>query len=305
MSIAIIGCTTVDLIFPAVPRLPEWPRHTEFTPDNLLLLPTPPIFSIGGNGANAAYVAARSGQAVSLHSNIGRDTLGTLARHWLESTGCRVLSSDRGHTAVNVTVANQRHQRATFFYAGETVAFPSRRHFRAHDFVLVCGWPHPSGDQLAQALPLLKRSGKFIALDAGPLLGPTWSRDEFEQILKGLSLFIANEHEIKTLTATTTLTAALKALRRTFSGQVILKRGRDGAVWSASAEARPVAVRAPKVKAISTVGAGDSFNGALMAALSAGQAMPKAIALACRIASSVVASATGVTGARPYRLTPR
>lgn len=302
MSIAIVGCTTVDLIFPFVPRLPEWPRHTEFTPDNLLLLRTPPIFTIGGNGANAAYVAARGGQAVSLHSNIGGDTLGTLARNLLESAGCHVSSGDRGHTAVNVTVANQRHQRATFFYPGETVAFPSRRQLGSPDYVLVCGWPHPPGEQLGRALPLLKKSGKFVALDAGPLLGPPWSRREFEQILQGLSLFIANEHEIKILTGAASLPSALKVLRHSFSGQVILKRGRHGAIWSESPAARTVTVKSPKVKAVSTVGAGDSFNGALMASLAAGQDMRKAIATACRIAASVVASSAGVAGTKRYHL---
>lgn len=301
MSIAIVGCTTVDLIFPAVPRLPKWPRHTEFTPDNLLLLPTPPIFSIGGNGANAAYVAARSGQAVSLHSNMGDDTLGSLARNWLESAGCRVPSRDRGHTAVNVTAANHRHQRATFFYPGPPVSLPAKSRLAEADYLLVCGWPHPPSERLIRTLPGLRKSGKFVAFDAGPLLGPSWKKRELEQIVQGLSLFIANEHEVMTLTGADSLRGALQVLRRTFAEQVLIKRGRHGAVWSEGPDSRLVAVKAPKVQAISTIGAGDSFNGALMAALDFGQEMPEAIASACEIAAGVVASAKGVTGTGRYR----
>ncbi|HEY1107601.1 MAG TPA: PfkB family carbohydrate kinase, partial [Opitutaceae bacterium] len=87
-SLAIVGCTVVDIIFPDTPRLPRWPRHTEFTAANLIQLPRAPLVTIGGNGANAAYVAARRGARVTLHTAIGDDILGGLAHAWLRDAGC-------------------------------------------------------------------------------------------------------------------------------------------------------------------------------------------------------------------------
>jgi sugar/nucleoside kinase (ribokinase family) len=59
---------------------------------------------------------------------------------------------------------------------------------------------------------------------------------------------------------------------------------------------QPVAVRPRRVRAINTVGAGDAFNGGLLAALVAGQAMPTALTTATRVAARAVASKRGVAG---------
>ena len=120
MALLIVGGTVVDLIFPRVPHLPHWPEHTEFTAANLILLSEPPLVTIGGNGANAAYVAARCGAVAQLHTNIGTDAFGSLARRWLDESGCITRDTPHaGRTAVNVTAANARLQRATLFYPGD------------------------------------------------------------------------------------------------------------------------------------------------------------------------------------------
>ena len=72
MSLAVVGCTAIDLILTRTPRLPTWPRHSEFTSDNLVLLADAPLVTLGGNGANAAFVAAQGGARVTLHTRIGR-----------------------------------------------------------------------------------------------------------------------------------------------------------------------------------------------------------------------------------------
>src|SRR5436309_268956 len=109
MSLVVIGGTVVDVIFRDLKRLPTWPAHTEFTSANLIMPANPPLVTLGGNGANAAYVAALSGVPVMLHTSIGDDALGLLARHWLESAGCRVVGKRARATAINVTATNRRH----------------------------------------------------------------------------------------------------------------------------------------------------------------------------------------------------
>jgi ribokinase len=301
MALLIVGCTVVDLIFPRVPRLPVWPEHTEFTSRNLTLLKEPPLITIGGNGANAAYVAARCGARVTLHSNAGRDWFGQQARHWLAEAGCEVATPIRApHTAINVTAADRRLRRATLFYPGETSKAPSSA--RGFAYVLVCGWPHPPWNVLAGRLRGWHSAGLRTAFDAGPFLGVAPTLTQLKSVLAVLALLLVNEHEILAITRARGLDAALLRLRRVFAGDVIVKRGARGACWLPARTAERREFAGPKVRAYNTVGAGDTFNGALLAALDHGASFPAALNFANRAAASVVRSPRGVLGLRPPTL---
>jgi len=301
MSLLVLGGTVVDVILPETRHLPAWPEHTEFTPANLVLLQRPPLVTIGGNGANAAYVAGRCGAAVTLRTRIGRDVLGGLARRWLEEAGCAVVS-ERGAgmaTALNVTAANARHQRATFFYTGPAPRLPARLVSAAGpaiSHVLVCGWPHPPPDLLARRAARWRRAGVRVAWDAGPLLGDEPRGEGLATLLGELDLVLGNEHEWRTISGARTVAGAVRWLRRHTAADLVIKRGAKGACWVPRGSQQPVAVRPRRVRAINTVGAGDAFNGGLLAALVAGQAMPTALTTATRVAARAVASKRGVAG---------
>ena len=297
MSVAIVGNTVVDLVFPNLSRLPSWPKHTEFTPANLVFPPEPPIVSLGGNGANAAYAAARCGATVTLHTQLGADALGGLARDWLAEAGCRVESGRGISTAVNVTATNRRHQRATLFYPGADIAMPKiPAGGSAPSHLLVCGWPHPPLADVAAGLQRARRRGIFTALDAGPILGQPWTLAALRGVFKSLDLFIANEHEALSITRRRALSEALHVIRKHFRGQVVIKRGARGALWLPAESGKAHLVPAPKVKAVSTVGAGDAFNGSLIALLSQEAPWPAALKVATATAASAVASPWGILG---------
>lgn len=304
MSLAIIGGTVVDLIFPRLRRLPVWPRHTEFTPANLVLVHEPPIVTLGGNGANAAYAAACGGADVTLYSHVGDDSLGRLARDWLERVGCRLEGSiPRAATAVNVTAANARHHRATLYHPGPAItALPV---FRAGGstptHALVCGWPHPPLPAIAEGLRRLRRQKVVTALDAGPILDRPWSLPALKPVLAALDLFLANEYELRAITRADSLSAALRRLRERYDGHVVVKRGSKGALWMPAGGTAAQTAVGRKVTAVNTVGAGDCFNGALLAALDGGAPFPAALEHACSVAASAVSSPRGVLGIEPQR----
>jgi ribokinase len=301
VSLLICGNTVVDLIFPRVAQLPQRAAHTEFTLQNLTFAGTPPLVTIGGNGANAAYVAARCGAAVLLRSNIGRDAFGGMARTWLTGSGCRIENPPgRGHTAVNVTAADTRMRRATLFYPGVPPKLP-RGSGRGLKHALVCGWPHPPWPALARRLSAWRSAGTRTAFDAGPILGRPPALRELLGVFAALDLLLLNRHEAQTITGTRTPAAAAGALRRVFAGDLVVKLGPDGALWLPAGLAVPRPVPGLRIQVTNTVGAGDTFNGALLAALAQGCAFPDALRLANATAASVVRSSRGVLGVRPPR----
>jgi ribokinase len=299
MSLVVVGGTVVDIIVMRTPRLPTWPRHSEFTPANLVLLSDAPLVTLGGNGANAAYVAARHGAKVHLATNIGDDSFGSMARGWLAAAGCRLLDGVRTErTAINVTAANARHARATFFYPGRPPLLPNVRKLpRGMTHVLVCGWPHPSLAQMDRCFRLLHRKGVFTAMDTGPFLERPWTLRELGPLWGSLSLLLTNEFELNAMTRSHGLGVSLRKLRAHFQGHVVVKQGARGALWLPESSGKPQSIPAPRVRTLNTVGAGDSFNGALLAALSRKRKFGPALASAVKGAAKVVASQQGVLGA--------
>jgi sugar/nucleoside kinase (ribokinase family) len=299
MSLLVVGGSAIDIIITGAPRLPVWPRHSEFTPANLVLLREAPLVTLGGNGGNAAYVAASSGARVHLATNLGGDAFGMVARHWLKEADCRLLGAPQGQrTAINVTAANARHARATFFYAETPATLPSLRDLPpALTHALVCGWPHPPLPEVARFFRRLKKRGVFTALDAGPFLGRAWTMKELKPLLASLSLLLANEYEINSITRCTHLPDSLREVRRHFAGHVVIKRGRRGALWMPQSANEVQVIAAARTRTANTVGAGDSFNGGLLAALVQKQDIREALCRAVKIAAKVVASKHGVLGA--------
>jgi len=300
MSLVVVGGTVVDIIITRAPRLPTWPGHSEFTPANLVLLGDAPLITLGGNGANAAYVAACSGVRVDLATNVGEDPFGTMARGWMTAVGCRFLRSIRmNRTAINITAANANHARATFFYPGMPPGLPSLRDLPLETtHFLVCGWPHPPLPQLEHCFRLLRRRGVFTAMDIGPFLGRPWAVSKIKPVLASLHLLLANEYELNALTRSPDLSVSVRKLRQYFHGHLVVKRGNRGALWLPERSDEPRFIPALKVRAVNTVGAGDSFNGALLSALALKKNFAPALAHAVKVAAKVVASNQGVLGVK-------
>ncbi|HZB32729.1 MAG TPA: PfkB family carbohydrate kinase, partial [Streptosporangiaceae bacterium] len=122
------------------------------------------------------------------------------------------------------------------------------------------------------------------------VLTPAPARDLPADLLAGVDLLIPNEHEAAKITGVPGEGALAALLERVPEAVVTL--GERGAVYGARG-AEPIKVAAPKVAAVDTTAAGDTFAGALAVARAEGR--PPAAAL--RFAATAAALSVRIEGA--------
>ncbi|MGT2470848.1 ribokinase [Paraburkholderia terrae] len=289
--VTVVGSLNMDLVARA-PRLPQ-PGET--------LAGHAFAQVAGGKGGNQAVAAARLGAQVSMLGCIGADANGAQLRAGLEAEGidCAALeTSATAPTGVALIIVDDGSQNAIVIIAGsngEVTPATLARHEAALAAaqVVICQLETPPAAVHA-ALAAARRLGKTVILNPAPATGPLpadW--------LPLIDYLIPNELEAATLTGLPVSSpdeaiAAADALRRAGARNVIVTIGAQGVV-AALGEAAPQHFDAPRVKAVDTTAAGDTFIGGFGAQLARGVDVADAIRFAQRAASISVTRA----GAQP------
>jgi len=288
--VAVVGSLNMDLVARA-PRLPH-PGET--------LAGRTFAQVAGGKGGNQAVAAARLGAQVSMLGCVGSDANGAQLRAGLEAEGidCTALETGREATGVALIVVDDASQNAIVIVAGsngevtpETIA----RHeavLAAAD-VVICQLETPLATVHA-ALAAARRLGKTVILNPAPATGPLPA-----EWLPLIDYLIPNELEAATLTGLPVgspeeAATAAAVLRAAGARNVLVTLGPRG-VQAALEGAAPVLYDAPKVEAVDTTAAGDTFIGGFAAQLAEGADVDAAIRFAQRAAALSVTRA----GAQP------
>ncbi len=103
------------------------------------------------------------------------------------------------------------------------------------------------------------------------------------ELLASVDLLVPNEHEAAALTGLTDPRQAAAALLEQVP-EVVVTLGASGALYAARGQ-QPYTVPAPRVRAVDSTAAGDTFVGALAAALGEGRPMRRALAWAATAAA--------------------
>ncbi|AMV42513.1 ribokinase [Paraburkholderia caribensis] len=289
--VTVVGSLNMDLVARA-PRLPQ-PGET--------LAGRTFAQVAGGKGGNQAVAAARLGAQVAMIGCVGADANGAQLCAGLEAEGidCSALeTSATAPTGVALIIVDDGSQNAIVIIAGsngEVTPATLARHetVLAAAQVVICQLETPPAAVHA-ALSAARRIGKTVILNPAPATGPLpadW--------LPLVDYLIPNELEAATLTGLPVATpadanAAADALRRAGARNVIVTLGAQGVV-AALGEAAPQHFDAPRVKAVDTTAAGDTFIGGFAAQLARGADVADAIRFAQRAASISVTRA----GAQP------
>lgn len=275
--IVVVGSANVDYVVTSsrLPRPGETVTGGRFTT------------AAGGKGANQAVAAARLGAEVTFVARVGVDPVGDWAvagyvreglridrivRDSDEPTGVAlILVGGGGENLISVAPgANQA-------LSPQDVDRAADRIRRAHVLLLQLEVPLPA---VIRAAEIAAEAGVPVVLDPapapeGPLPG---------ELLARVSFLTPNESEASRLAELpvgdeAAAMAAVRRLRDSVAGGVILTRGAAGAVV-AGRDGEFIA-GAPTVESVDSTAAGDAFNAALACAIAEGRSLQEAVRDGC------------------------
>ncbi len=255
--------------------------------------------AFGGKGANQAVAAGRSGANIAFIACTGDDDTGERVRKQLASDNIDIahVSVVAGEsTGVALIFVNAEGENVIGIHAGANAALTTERVEAQRGIIagaeaLLMQLESPVESVLAAA-KIAHENHTSVVLNPAP------ARVLSDELLALVDIITPNETEAEKLTGIRVendddAARAALALHEKGIGTVIITLGSRGVWASVNGEGR----RVPgfKVKAIDTIAAGDTFNGALVTALLEGKAMDDAI----RFAHAAAAIAVTRKGAQP------
>jgi len=289
-SIVVVGSSNTDLVV-ACARLPE-PGET--------VLGGEFVRAAGGKGANQAVAAARAGARVTFVGARGTDDFRSAAERGLAKENIDVRSflvkkkRPSGIALILIGGKDRQNVIAVARSANDDLAARDVRRALARSKTvgcILCQLEVPLATVTAAAKIAERRGAPFV-------LNPAPARALPRSLLKLVHTLTPNEHEARILTGSKDPRKAASLLQKMGCENVVVTLGSRGALVATPQEV--AIVRAPKVRAVDTVGAGDCFSAWLAVGIAEGLTLHDAAARAVRAASLAV-TRRGAQAAMPYR----
>ena len=252
----------------------------------------------GGSAANAAVWGAWSGAATDVYGRVGDDVGGRVLREALSERGIQThLAIDDEAETGTMLVVHEAGERSMVADRG------ANARLRPEDLpaairsgaVLVSGYLLLQEDSRPAALAaLLRAEARYVAVDPAswPLVD-AFGVQRFLEETEPANAIIANELEARMLTGSEAEPAA-RTLGRRYP-LACVKLGARGAVLCVDGEV--IEEPAEPVEEVDPTGAGDAFDGVLLAWLARGASPRQALRHACHAGALQVASERAWPGA--------
>ena len=294
-KVTVFGSFVVDLMG----RTPHLPVPGETVKGSMFKM------GPGGKGFNQGVAAHKAGADVTMVTKLGRDTFAGVALSAMDELKMkkdRILYSDDTETgAALIMVDENSSQNEIVVILGSCNTITDEEvesiadELEQSEFLLTQLETNVSATR--KVISLAKELGVKVILNTAPV------QEVEDDIYNGLYMITPNEVEAEILTGIVidSKENADKAADWFFDKgvqNVIITLGGRG-VYVATAEKREI-VPAYTVKAIDTTGAGDAFNGGLVAALSEGKTIWESVDFANALAALSV-ERLGTTPAMPWR----
>jgi ribokinase len=289
-AIAVFGSTNMDLV--AYVAEPPGPGET-VTGREFRTVP-------GGKGANQAVAAARAGADVVFIGAVGNDDFGPRLRATLAEAGADVarLRTVPGASGIAHIVVGDDGANSIIVVPGANAAAtaPGSEDVTGCAALLL---------QLELPMPAVTAAARAAReADVPVVLTPAPVQDLPRELLAAVDLLVPNEYEAAKITGVADPERALGALLERVP-EAVITLGERGALYGARAPLKKrkittVRVDAPKVTAVDTTAAGDTFVGALAVARAEGRPPAEALRFASAAAALSVQRA-GASTSMPFR----
>jgi 2-dehydro-3-deoxygluconokinase len=262
----------------------------------------------GGDTSNFAVAAARQGARTAYYTRLGNDRFGGMLRELWHAEGIdatTVQTDPEAHTGVYFVTHGENGHEFHYLRAGSAASRMQPSSLPA-EMVRDSCYLHVSGisqaisanacDAVFSAIAIAREAGTRVTYDPNLRLR-LWPMERARAIIEAtiplVDVFLPSLDEALALADTDSLETAFDWCARCGAKQVVLKCGADGAwVWRQGSHAGRTAKHVPpfRVQPLDATGAGDCFDGTLVARLVAGDELEDAV----RYAN--VAAALSTTG---------
>lgn len=260
-KLLVIGDINVDLILP-INTLPK--KDLQVAIDKFW-------FQVGGSSAICALAASKLGCDTTFMGLLGDDFFSTFLINEMTEAGvnCKIKQEKEESAGVTCALVSKDMRRSMISYEGSN----SRLSIGDIDFSHVNGdLLHIGGFNLLDSLRkhvheiFRYATKKKILTSLDPNWDPKgWTKErvrDLHEILKVTNFFFPDYKEGKAITKLTEPKKIVSKLLEYCSGIVVLKLGEKGCLVGRGSDL--FSVKAFKVKAIQTTGAGDEFNAAFL-----------------------------------------
>ncbi|MBG3130218.1 ribokinase [Proteus mirabilis] len=259
----------------------------------------------GGKGANQAVAAGRCGANISFLACLGNDDIGKKAKAQLITDNIDTNSIeliDDVATGVALIFVNQQGENVIGIHAGANGRLDTSYVQRHGNIIkeadaLLMQLESPL-DSVLKAAEIAKQENVQVILNPAPAQALP------DELLSLVDIITPNETETEYLTGIKVIDdesaqQAADVLHHKGIKTVLITLGSRG-VWVSEKNSKGCIVPAFKVKAVDTIAAGDTFNGALITALLEGQSMMSAIKFA-HAAAAIAVTRAGAQPSVPWR----
>ncbi len=268
---------------------------------------------VGGDALNALVAAARQGARTGLISAVGDDPFGRHIRAFCQQEGIEtsmLLETSAHATGVCFIHPDPGERHFTYARSGSAAS-----HFAVkalpREAIAEASALHVTGvsqaisetmrEAVNEAAQVARANATLVSYDLNLRL-KLWSLDEaracIDEFLPLADIVLPSEDEAQLLLGTSDTEAILDHFAGRGAAIVVLKRAADGVI--VRTQGKQTAIPAPRVDAVDSSGAGDSFAGAFLAYLLETEDPVEAARRAVRVAAITV-TGHGATAAIPRR----
>ena len=254
-DISVVGELNLDLVLYGLPGRMDLDR--EHLASNLSI-------TLGSSSAIFAHNFALLGNRVAFHSAIGEDPFGEMCLARLAESGMDLSAVRRfpGKQTGLTVILPQPEKRFILTYPGvmaemrfedlDIARILEARHLHLSSYFL----QQALRPRVADLFHIAKEAGLSTSLDTNDDPDDRWERDVLD-VLPWVDVLLPNEREACRLAGVDDSLLALEFLAKKVP-VVIMKRGEKGAI--ARRDSEIVEASSPKIAAVDTIGAGDSFD---------------------------------------------